>query len=58
MSITWNTGSAAERFRHNLKLKKNKKKKKASSAKPQAPSAMKKPQIIFKTILEFEKDKS
>ena len=22
MSITWNTGSAAARFRHNLKLKK------------------------------------
>jgi len=26
--------------------------------KPQAPSAMKKPQMIFKTILEFEKDKT
>jgi len=25
MAITWNTGSAAARFRHNLKLKKNKK---------------------------------
>jgi len=25
MSITWNTGAAAERARHNLKLKKNKK---------------------------------
>jgi hypothetical protein len=34
MSITWNTGSAAERFRHNPKLKlknKNKKKKQASN---------------------------
>jgi len=34
--ITWNTGSAAERFRHNLKLKL--KKKKAASYKPQAAS--------------------
>jgi len=34
----WNTGSAAERFRHNLRLKKNKKKKRAPSAKLQAPS--------------------
>ena len=25
--------------------------------KPQAPSALKKPQMLFKTILEFEKDK-
>jgi hypothetical protein len=32
MSITWNTGSAAERFRHNLKLKNKKRKKR------QAPS--------------------
>ena len=34
MSVAWNTGSAAERFRHNLKLKlknKNKKKKQASN---------------------------
>tara|TARA_B100000953_G_C17694219_1_gene316618 strand:- start:90 stop:323 length:234 start_codon:yes stop_codon:yes gene_type:complete len=31
---------------------------KATSAKPQAPSATKKPQMIFKTILEFEKDKT
>jgi len=37
MSITWNTGSAAARFRHNLKLK-NKKRKKAASYKPQAAS--------------------
>jgi hypothetical protein len=26
--------------------------------KPQAPSALKKPQMLFKTILEFEKDKT
>jgi hypothetical protein len=32
MSITWNTGIAAERARHNLKLKKNKKIKKKVSA--------------------------
>ena len=31
--------------------------KKAASHKPQAASATKKPQMIFKTILEFEKDK-
>ncbi len=51
MSIIWNTGAAAER--HRLKLKK----KKAASYKPQAASATKKPQMIFKTILEFEKGK-
>jgi len=28
MSISWNTGAAAMRFRHNLKLKKKLKKKK------------------------------
>ena len=33
-----------------------KKQKEAPSHKPQAPSATKKPQMIFKTILEFEKD--
>ena len=38
MSIAWNTGSAAERFRHNLRLNKNKKIKRASSLKPQASS--------------------
>jgi hypothetical protein len=38
-NIIWNTGPAAERARHNLKLnKKNKKKKRASSPKLQAPS--------------------
>ena len=31
--------------------------KKAASHKLQASSAIKKPQMIFKTILEFEKDK-
>ena len=31
---------------------------KATSSKPQAASAIKKPQMIFKTILEFEKDKT
>jgi hypothetical protein len=47
MSITWNTGLAAERARHNLKLKKNKKKikRQASSVKHQAASALKKPQF-------------
>ena len=39
MSITWNTGPAAMRARHNLRLnKKNKKKKRAPSPKLQAPS--------------------
>jgi hypothetical protein len=39
MSITWNTGSAAARFRHNLKLKNKKRKKhQAASYKPQAAS--------------------
>ena len=39
-NIIWNTGPAAMRARHNLKLKlKNKKKKKAASYKPQASSA-------------------
>jgi len=37
MVIAWNTGLAAERARHNLKLKKKKRKKrKAASLKPQA----------------------
>ena len=45
MSITWNTGSAAERFRHNVKLslhrhnvklkKKKRKKLQAASVKPE-----------------------
>jgi len=44
MSISWNTGLAAERARFNLKLKKNKKKQEAASHKPQASSAMKQTQ--------------
>ena len=45
-NITWNTGTAAERFRHNLKLnKKRRPKPKAPSSKPQAPSAIKKTQL-------------
>jgi len=32
MAITWNTGLAAERARHNLRLKKNKKSKKPQAA--------------------------
>ena len=38
MSITWNTGSAAARFRHNLKLKlenEERKKLQAASVKPE-----------------------
>jgi len=39
MSISWNTGLAAERARHNLKLKKKKRKKRqAASSKRQASS--------------------
>jgi len=38
MSIVWNTGPAAERARHNLRLNKKKKIKRASSPKLQAPS--------------------
>jgi len=42
MSISWNTGLAAERARHNLKLKKKKRKKRqAASSKRQASSAIK-----------------
>ena len=44
-TVTWNTGAAAMRARHNLKLKKNKKKMKATSVKHQATSALKKPQF-------------
>ena len=54
MSISWNTGLAAARARHNLKLKKDRIKRfdkaldnlvkqvKAASLKPQASSALKK----------------
>ena len=39
MVIAWNTGAAAARFRHNLKLKKKKRKKRqAASSKLQAAS--------------------
>ena len=38
MSIIWNTGPAAMRARHNLKLNKNKKIKRAPGPKLQAPS--------------------
>jgi len=48
MAITWNTGLAAERARHNLKLKNKKRpparKLQASSRKLQAASALKKTQ--------------
>jgi len=37
MVSSWNTGAAAMRFRHNLKLNKNKKQQ-AASRKPQAAS--------------------
>ena len=38
MSTVWNTGLAAERARHNLKLKNKKKKPQAASFKRQASS--------------------
>jgi len=39
MSITWNTGTAAERARHNLRLKNKKKiKQQAAGGKRQAAS--------------------
>ena len=41
-----------------LRAAKIRKIKKAASRKLQATSAIKKPQMIFKTILEFEKDKT
>jgi len=38
MSITWNTGSAAARFRHNVKLKaKNKKSRKLQASSRKRP---------------------
>jgi len=44
MVTSWNTGAAAMRFRHNLKLKKKPggRKRQAASAKLQASSALKK----------------
>ena len=45
-NITWNTGTAAERFRHNLRFKnKRRPRPKATSSKRQASSAIKKPQL-------------
>jgi len=41
MSIVWNTGSAAERFRHNLKLNlKNKKKNKKQASNKRARKSL------------------
>ena len=49
-NITWNTGVAAERARHNLKLKKKKnKKRQATSGKQQAASF--KQQALDKIVL-------
>ena len=45
MSIVWNTGPAAMRARHNLRLKLKNNKKKAPSLKLQATSALKGPQL-------------
>jgi hypothetical protein len=39
-NISWNTGLAAERARHNLKLKKNKKIKKKVSAQARKRSSL------------------
>jgi len=52
-NITWNTGVAAERARHNLKLKKKKNKKpQATSVKLQAPSRKRQaPSAIKRTTL-------
>jgi len=49
MSIVWNTGLAAERARHNLKLKK----KKAAGQKLQAASS--KRQAASKKVLDSHK---
>jgi len=49
MAITWNTGLAAERARHNLKLKTKKKiKPQATSRKPQASSSKRLKEDIIK----------
>ena len=57
-TIKWNTGSAAARFRSTRKkIEENRKRNKAASSQARKPtSAMNKPQMMFKTILEFEKD--
>jgi len=45
MAITWNTGLAAERARHNLKLKKNKKIKKRVRAQASKRSSLTGPKL-------------
>jgi len=53
MSITWNTGVAAERARYNLKLKKKfnqRLKPQAASCKPKASSRLKNNTKVFKTL--------
>jgi len=58
MSISWNTGLAAERARHNLKLKNKKaagRKRQATSSKRQASSATKKTQLKYINNLERNK---
>jgi len=52
--VVWNTGLAAERARHNLKLKNKKKKQQAASFKPQASSATKRTQL--KRIINYERN--
>jgi len=45
-TVNWNTGPAAERARHNLKMKNKKRNKpQAASSKRQAASAIKKTQL-------------
>jgi len=46
--ITWNTGPALLRARHNLKLKNKKKKQQATSSKPQASSSKRHEKDIIK----------
>jgi len=45
MSIVWNTGLAAERARHNLKLKKNKNKKRINKRQSSGSKRLKKAAI-------------
>jgi len=51
MSITWNTGLAAERARFNLRLKKNKKKSQAASVKRQASGSKHQAASLKKTTI-------
>ena len=54
LMVVWNTGLAAERARHNLKLnKKRRPAARAASSKLQAPSATKKTQL--KDIVRLER---